>query len=273
MAMDFNELKAKIDEVNSQVQTLNNTRLQNLGKRETLEAQLNTLVGDYKNKYGVELKLDDLDNELAKLTAEKEAEFNKLEQGINLIKEGKYAEADELLNGKKTTDSTASAPEAVTNGDMVKQVMEQPIEEKKEEVPAPVAEPAPSPTTSVGYQEEKSEEPAEPVAPTSVEEKKEEAEAVGVKEEDVVAPPAAPVVEEPKEEVAAPPTAPSAPTETVAPPVAPPPVAPATETKAEEAPAAPPTVDNTIPGQTPLTPPTSNPSSFGAIFGGTSFSL
>lgn len=253
MTMDFNELKKKIDEINIDVQNINSTRLQNLGKRETLEGQLNGLLSDYNKKYNAQLSLDTIDDELSKLIQAKEEEFNKLQQGINLIKEGKYAEADELLNGKKA--------EPTTNGDVVKEVVENKKPEVVAEAPA-VETPVAPPTTEAVV-----EKPAEVVAPPITEPTN-----VGIAPatEEVVAPPAPPITEAPKtEDIPAPPAPPivEAPkAEEVAPPAP-----PITETaKAEETPVAPP---NTIPGQTPLTPPTSNPSSFGAIFGGTSFSL
>ena len=57
------EITQRIAAANAEVKRLNNERNVNLGKRETLTAQLNNTLAKYSQQYGVALTVDNLQKE------------------------------------------------------------------------------------------------------------------------------------------------------------------------------------------------------------------
>lgn len=96
-SMDINQLKATIDRLNKQSTQVNTVRNQNIGKRKTLEAQCAELFKQYSEKYGVELTHETLQEEIQRVTAEKEKEVQQLSAVLSAIDSGDYAHANALM--------------------------------------------------------------------------------------------------------------------------------------------------------------------------------
>lgn len=97
-SMDINQLKATIDRLNKQSTQVNTVRNQNIGKRKTLEAQCAELFKQYSEKYGVELTQETLQEEIQRVTAEKEKEVQQLSAVLSAIDSGDYAHANALMD-------------------------------------------------------------------------------------------------------------------------------------------------------------------------------
>ena len=137
------EITQRIAAANAEVKRLNNERNVNLGKRETLTAQLNNTLAKYSQQYGVALTVDNLQKEMQRVLQEKENETTLIENMLALIKEGKYEDAERLANPDAFVESN-TAPTTPTT-------------------PTPTVEPTPvTPTSTV---EPTPVEPT-PVAPT-----------------------------------------------------------------------------------------------------------
>ena len=105
------EITQRIAAANAEVKRLNNERNVNLGKRETLTAQLNNTLAKYSQQYGVALTVDNLQKEMQRVLQEKENETTLIENMLALIKEGKYEGAERLANPDAFVESnTAPTP-------------------------------------------------------------------------------------------------------------------------------------------------------------------
>ena len=94
--MSVTEIQSRISAVNAEIARLNSQRNQNIGRREGLQKQLQDSINTYRERFGVELNIDNLRAELEKVTQEKEKEVKRVEQILNLIKAGDIAEANRL---------------------------------------------------------------------------------------------------------------------------------------------------------------------------------
>lgn len=94
--MSVTEIQSRISAVNAEIARLNSQRNQNIGRREGLQKQLQDSINIYRERFGVELSVDNLRAELEKVTQEKEKEVQRVEQILNLIKAGNIAEANRL---------------------------------------------------------------------------------------------------------------------------------------------------------------------------------
>lgn len=92
------EITQRIAASNAESKRLNNERNVNLGKKETLTAQLNNALARYSQQYGVALTVDNLEAETKRVLEEKEKETVKVETMIGLIKAGRYEEAEQIAN-------------------------------------------------------------------------------------------------------------------------------------------------------------------------------
>lgn len=97
--MELAQLNSRISVVNSESKRLNEARQVNIGKRATLEQQLNDAFATYKQHYGVDLTIENLVSEQQRVATAKEKEVSDLEHVINLIKAGNYDEATKYING------------------------------------------------------------------------------------------------------------------------------------------------------------------------------
>lgn len=182
--MNVEELNSRIAVVNGESKRLNNERQVNIGKRETLTKQLNDALASYKSKYGVDLTVDNLQSELARVMAEKDAEVSKIESMLSLIKAGDYDGANRLIEGTteqpvEEVPNQPSAPVVETPvqqvpvvGETVAEIPKAPvIEEPVADVPkapvigSPVPEMPKPPVIGAGVEAEQT---VPPVAPPPV---------------------------------------------------------------------------------------------------------
>lgn len=134
--MEISQINQRIAVLNADSKRINNDRAVSIGKKETLQKQMNDALAAYKAKYGVDLTETNLQAEIDRVSAEKLKEVEKIEAVLNLIKLGQYDEANALVNGTpaKTEEPVAPVQETpVTSG-----VVEQPqAPVMQESIPTP----------------------------------------------------------------------------------------------------------------------------------------
>lgn len=97
--MELQQINQRIAVVNSESKRLNNERQVLIGKRQTLEQQLSDLLATYEKDYGVKLTIDTIEAEVARVSALKEEEVSGVEMMLDLIKAGRYEEAERIASG------------------------------------------------------------------------------------------------------------------------------------------------------------------------------
>lgn len=156
--MEISQINQRIAVLNADSKRINNDRAVSIGKKETLQKQMNDALAAYKTKYGVDLTEANLQAEIDRVSAEKLKEVEQIEAVLNLIKLGQYDEANALVNG-----TSAQADESVTPTNAG--VVEQPAVPVQET--APVKEAVPTPpdlgTPSAPVQESVLTPPVQPV--------------------------------------------------------------------------------------------------------------
>ena len=164
------EITQRIAAANAEVKRLNNERNVNLGKRETLTAQLNNTLAKYSQQYGVELTVDNLQKEMQRVLQEKETETTLIENMLALIKDGKYEDAERLANPDAFVESnTEPTPVSPTPTVEPTPVAPTPTVEPTSVAPTSTVEPTPvSPLPNLS--EEVMPEPKAPVLPNLSEE-------------------------------------------------------------------------------------------------------
>lgn len=100
--MEIAQINQRIAILNADSKRINNDRAVSIGKKETLQKQMNDALAAYKAKYGVELTEANLQSEIDRVSAEKLKEVEQIESVLNLIKLGQYDEANALVNGTPT---------------------------------------------------------------------------------------------------------------------------------------------------------------------------
>ena len=159
------EITQRIAAANAEVKRLNNERNVNLGKRETLTAQLNNTLAKYSQQYGVALTVDNLQKEMQRVLQEKENETTLIENMLALIKEGKYEDAERLANPDAFVESSTEPTPTVEPTP----VAPTPTVEPTPVAPTPTVEPTPvSPLPNLS--EDVMPEPKAPVLPNLSEE-------------------------------------------------------------------------------------------------------
>lgn len=159
--MEISQINQRIAVLNADSKRINNDRAVSIGKKETLQKQMNDALAAYKAKYGVDLTEANLQAEIDRVSAEKLKEVEQIEAVLNLIKLGQYDEANALVSG-----TPIQADEPVTPADAG--VVEQPAVPVQET--APVKEAVPTPpdlgTPSVPVQESVPTPPVQKSIPT-----------------------------------------------------------------------------------------------------------
>ena len=175
------EITQRIAAANAEVKRLNNERNVNLGKRETLTAQLNNTLAKYSQQYGVALTVDNLQKEMQRVLQEKENETTLIENMLALIKEGKYEDAERLANPDAFVESNTAPTSTVEPTPVAPTPTAEPTSVEPTPVaPTPTVEPTPvAPTPTVepkpvsplpNLSEEVMPEPKAPVLPNLSEE-------------------------------------------------------------------------------------------------------
>lgn len=152
--MEISQINQRIAVLNADSKRINNDRAVSIGKKETLQKQMNDALAAYKAKYGVDLTEANLQAEIDRVSAEKLKEVEQIEAVLNLIKLGQYDEANALVNGTPVQAEEQVTP---TNAGVVQET-------------APVKEAVPTPpdlgTPSVPVQESVPTPPVQKSIPT-----------------------------------------------------------------------------------------------------------
>ena len=127
--MEISQINQRIAVLNADSKRINNDRAVSIGKKETLQKQMNDALAAYKAKYGVDITEANLQAEIDRVSAEKLKEVEQIEAVLNLIKLGQYDEANALVSG---TPVQAEEQVTSTNAGVVQETA--PV---KEAVPTP----------------------------------------------------------------------------------------------------------------------------------------
>lgn len=110
--MDLTQLNQRIAVANAESQRINNERAVNLGKKETLEKQLQDAITHYNATYNTNITVASLNAEIERVAKEKELEVANIESVLALIKEGRFDEAQQKVSGVvPTSQSVSSTPQ------------------------------------------------------------------------------------------------------------------------------------------------------------------
>lgn len=165
--MEIAQINQRIAVLNADSKRINNDRAVSIGKKETLQKQMNDALAAYKTKYGVELTEANLQSEIDRVSAEKLKEVEQIESVLNLIKLGQYDEANALVNGTPAVKEESTQAQGVPVAPVVEQpqspVSTAPVQETtpvppvQESIPIPPdlgipAEPIPAPQVSASVE-------------------------------------------------------------------------------------------------------------------------
>lgn len=141
--MEIAQINQRIAVLNADSKRINNDRAVSIGKKETLQKQMNDALAAYKAKYGVELTEANLQSEIDRVSAEKLKEVEQIESVLNLIKLGQYDEANALVNGTPTVKEESTPVQEVPVTPVVEQpqssVPTTPVQETTSVPPVPTA--------------------------------------------------------------------------------------------------------------------------------------
>ena len=132
--MTLEQINERVSQLNNEVARLNSQRAVNLGKRETLQAQLDSAIRAYNDAYGASIDVSTLDSEIASVTADTEKAVMHMEKVLACINSGDIAGAEQLLG---VEPSSATQPLATPQA-VVEPIVAPPvIEPVVNTVPAP----------------------------------------------------------------------------------------------------------------------------------------
>ena len=110
--MDLTQLNQRIAVANAESQRINNERAVNLGKKETLEKQLQDAITHYNATYNTNITVASLNAEIERVAKEKELEVANIESVLALIKEGRFDEAQQKVSGVVPNTSANTVAES-----------------------------------------------------------------------------------------------------------------------------------------------------------------
>lgn len=140
--MTLEQINSRVSQLNNEVSRLNSQRAVNLGKRETLQAQLDNAIKAYNETYGANIDVSGLDTEIATVTADTEKAVLHMEQVLGLINAGNIEEAEKLL-GVEPANTQTVASQAVEH--TVTQTVEPAVQPMQQAVVEPVVQPVVEP--------------------------------------------------------------------------------------------------------------------------------
>lgn len=112
--MTLEQINERVSQLNNEVARLNSQRAVNLGKRETLQAQLDSVIRAYNDTYGASIDVSTLDSEIASVTADTEKAVMHMEKVLACINSGDIAGAEQLLGVEPSSATQPLAtPQAV----------------------------------------------------------------------------------------------------------------------------------------------------------------
>ena len=134
--MTLEQINERVSQLNNEVARLNSQRAVNLGKRETLQAQLDSAIRAYNDAYGASIDVSTLDSEIASVTADTEKAVMHMEKVLACINSGDIAGAEQLLGVEQSsTAQQAVAPHVEATPQAVAEPVVEPV------VTPPVIEP------------------------------------------------------------------------------------------------------------------------------------
>lgn len=95
--MNHEELLQRVNTLNEKSKKLNQQRMQNIGRKEALQKQLDTALSQYNEKYGTTLTVEGVDAELTRVASELEGQVANVESVITAIETGNYTEAERIV--------------------------------------------------------------------------------------------------------------------------------------------------------------------------------
>lgn len=194
MATTIEQINQRIAVANAESKRLHDERQANLGKKTTLEQQLSASLDAYNKKYGTQITVDTIEQEVSRVTSAKEQELVKVESMLSLIKAGNYAEAEKQISGvAQTTETPVAQPVVQVTTPVVETVATPPV------VETPVAQPTAPVVNTPTVQPEVAAQVAQPIAPATP--------VAPIMPSEPIAPPTAPI----QPEVAPPVAQPTAP--------------------------------------------------------------
>lgn len=139
------ELLAKVQSLNAKSKELNTLRQQNIGKKETLQNQLDSYLKKYAEMTGKQLSIDDIDAEIEATAKVLEEDVANVERVISMIESGDYESANKMVGGTEFKNAVESDKSEVLSAPSLS-VPDVPVSKPvKEEVPVneqvPVAPP------------------------------------------------------------------------------------------------------------------------------------
>lgn len=120
--MSVDELLKDIEKCNKQILEINKRNDRERGRRDEIESNLKKQLNKYKETYGVELSLDDMESikaEYQKVYEERKEEVEKVGKILSLIQEGRYTEVNLMLGVSQTSEE-----EHEDNTDLKKDLIE-----------------------------------------------------------------------------------------------------------------------------------------------------
>lgn len=145
--MTLEQINERVSQLNNEVARLNSQRAVNLGKRETLQAQLDSAIRAYNDTYGASIDVSTLDSEIASVTADTEKAVMHMEKVLACINSGDIAGAEQLLGVEPSSATQPLAtPQAVVEPVVAPPVIEPvvntvPVPPQASAIPQTVIEP------------------------------------------------------------------------------------------------------------------------------------
>lgn len=162
MATTIEQINQRIAVANAESKRLHDERQANLGKKTTLEQQLSASLDAYNKKYGTQITVDTIEQEVSRVTSAKEQELVKVESMLSLIKAGNYAEAEKQISRvAQTAEAPVAQPVVQATTPVVETVTTPPV------VETPVAQPTAPVVNTPTVQPEVAAPVAQPIAPAT----------------------------------------------------------------------------------------------------------
>lgn len=106
------ELLSKIEQCNKKITEINRKTAVEMGRKKEITENLERMLAQYKEVYGVELSLDDksrIEEEYEKVVQERAEQAEKMEKVLAYIEQGKYTEVNMMLGLSMTEEDDKKA--------------------------------------------------------------------------------------------------------------------------------------------------------------------
>lgn len=106
------ELLSKIEQCNKKITEINRRTAVEMGRKKEITENLEKMLAQYKEMYGVELSLDNKDKieeEYQKVVQERAEQAEKMEQVLAFVEQGKYTEVNMMLGLSMSEEESKKA--------------------------------------------------------------------------------------------------------------------------------------------------------------------